>query len=735
MWVASSMLWAQETADSVATDSVATKEVQLEGVTVKAARVVKMVDGMKVFPSQAQLEASADGYSLLQKLSLPGIRVDEAMRTITAPEMIGSVQVRINDVPASTQDLLSLEMGTVQSIDFITSPGLRYGDGVAYVIDIHVLRPISGYVVGGEVLQAVNRRHNSDNVYLRMNRGKSEFSFNYDFGWTDFRGYRSEGTTDYALADGTTASVINRTFSYKNPFISNGLSAKYSLAEDEKYLFLATLSQSFGNSPSNHAEKEVIQPLSTDTVTTQSKDRTGTTQLDLYFNLHLPHAQTLTANAVGTYVGSRYGYSYDAVSPYIYNVRGRTYSLTSEWLYENRFKPFTFSVGFKQHQQYLGNEYTGDLLKDNPLHNSGQYLYAQLRGKLFGVGYKAGMGVSHVYYSQQGGSFNYWLPRPKVTLNYPLTSSLSLSYDFEMRSSAPRIAQLTDVTQLNERVLLPFALIEELSIGNPTLKTNPDYEHQLRLDYDSRHVTNSFLALYRNCHRTRMQDIARKEDPLCPLDISPVNGESHSESLSLGTLPDGFPSPFTGEGLGRGSLVQYIFSRTNQGSVQMIYLYDYLTLHLIPEKFDLTLYGNFLRCFNFGDHYTHLRNTLMGGFDLNVYLGKFTLSASYDSGWHFLEGEGKGDGGYASYLAVSYRLGKLGSLSLFWQHPFDGDGPENKSELLNRYLHKTVSSRNTDFGNMVSLRLSLHLSHGRRYATEQQTLKNTGVDSGVVKHE
>ena len=109
------MLWAQETAGSVATDwlrraegSVATKEVKLEGVTVKAARVMKTVDGMKVFPSQAQLEASADGYSLLQKLSLPGIRVDEVMRTITAPEMIGSVQVRINDVPASTRDLLSL---------------------------------------------------------------------------------------------------------------------------------------------------------------------------------------------------------------------------------------------------------------------------------------------------------------------------------------------------------------------------------------------------------------------------------------------------------------------------------------------------------------------------------------------------------------------------------------------------------------------------------------------------
>ena len=696
MWVASSMLWAQEAADSVATDSVATKEVQLEGVTVKAARVLKTVDGMKVFPSQKQLETSADGYSLLQKLALPGIHVDELMRTITAPEMIGSVQVRINDVPASTQDMLSLEMETVQSIDFLTSPGLRYGDGVAYVIDIHVLRPNSGYVLGGEVLQSLNRRRNTDNVYLRMNRGKSEFSFNYDFGWTDFRGSRSHSTTDYTLADGTTASVLHRTYSYKNPFISNGISAKYSLAEDEKYLFLATLSQGFGNSPSFHAEKEVIQPLSADTVTTQSKDRNSTTQLDLYFNLHLPHAQTLTANAVGTYVGSRYGYFYDAVSPYIYNVRGRTYSLTSEWIYENRLKPFTLSVGFRQHQQYLSNEYTGDLQKDNPLRDSEQYLYAQLRGKLFGVGYKAGMGVSHVYYSQRGGAFSYWLPRPKVTLNYSLTSSLSLSYDFEMRSSAPRIAQLTDVTQLNVRVLLPSALIEELSIGNPTLKTNPDYEHQLRLDYNSHHVTNSFLALYRNCHRSRMQDIVRQ------------------------TLSDG--------------TTQYIFSRTNQGSVQMIYLYDYLTLHLIPEKFDLTLYSNFLRCFNFGDHYTHLRNTLMGGANLSAYLGRFTLTASYDGGWHFLEGESKGDCGYASYLAVTYRLGKLGSLSLFWQHPFDSNVRENKLELLNCNLHKIVSSYSTDLGNMVSLRLSLHLSRGRKYRTEQQTLKNTSVDSGVLKH-
>lgn len=680
-----------------AADSLVVKELQLEGVAVKAARVVKTVDGIRMFPSQQQLETSPDGYSLMRKLALPGVKVDEAMRTVTAPDMIGSVQVRINDVPASMQDMLSLDMALVQSVDFITSPGLRYGDGVAYVIDIHVLRPKSGYVVGGEVLQSIGRRRNADNVYFRLNRGKSAFSFGYDFGWTDFRGFRIDNTVDYHLPDGLTTTVQNRFLSYKSPQIDNGFSAQYSFAEDEKYFLLATLSRNFSNSPSCCVQKEVLKPLSTDTVTIQNKDRASTTQIDLYFNLHLPHAQTLTANVVGTYVGSRYAYASDAVSPYAYHVRGNTCCFTSEWLYENRFRPFTLAVGFQLHQQYIGNKYIGDLQKDNPLHQSGQYLYAQLQGKLFGVGYRAGMGMSHVYYSQQGCSFSYWLPRPKVMLHYAVSSSFSLRYDFDMRSSAPRIAQLIDVSQVDNRVQLPNTLIETLTVGNPCLKASPDYEHQLSLDYRSRHIVDNFTFFYRNCHRTRMQDIDRQ------------------------VLPDG--------------TTQYILTRTNQGSVQMLYLINNLTLFLLPDVLELNFGTSFLRCFNFGDRYTHLRNTLMGSADLHAYLGRFTLSAGYDSGWRFLEGESKGDGGVSASLSASYRLSKLGSLSLFWQHPFDRNVCQSRGELLNRYLHSVSTYHSTDLGNMILLRLSFNLSHGRRYATEQKTLQNTHVDTGVVRHE
>ena len=689
---ASIVLFAQEeVVDSVQTE----KSVELEGVTVKAARVIQTDEGIKVFPTKKQLESSPNGYSLLQKLALPGIRVDEVMHTVSSPELIGSVQVRINDVVAKSEDLLSLDMAMVQSIDFITSPGLRYGEGVAYVIDIRVFRPTGGHVVGGNVLQSLNRRRNADNAYFRINHGKHEFTFDYDFSWTDFRKMQVESQTDYHLPDGTTFSAQRHTLSNKSPHISNSFSLKYSLAEDEKYLFLATLSQGFTHSPSSRNVEEVVTPVATDTVTTHSKDRAATTQLDLYYHLKLPHAQSFTANAVGTFVGSRYRYAHNAVSPYIYNVEGKTYSCTSEAFYENRLKPFTLSVGAKVHQQYIGNEYTGDLLKNNPLRESGQYLYTQLRGKLFGFNYRAGMGLSHVYYSQQGSSFSYWLPRPNVMLNRQFTPSFSMRYVFDLRTSVPRIAYLTDVVQLNERVLMPTGVIEERTVGNPSIRTTPVYEQTLSATYNSKRMANNFTFFYRNCHHTYMQDFTRE-----------VEGD-----------------------------VSFTSSRTNQRSIQMIYLTDYLTLHLIPEVLDFSLNGSFLRCFNFGDNYTHLRNTFMGGADLQAYLGKFTLSAHYDSGWRFLEGESKGDQSYSSYLSASYQLGKWGDLSLYWQHPFDSHPRTERAELLNRYLHKTYTSHNPDLGNMISLNLSVRLSHGRKYQTEQKTLQNTAVDAGVVKQE
>ena len=88
----------------------------LQEVTIQSSKIVQRVDGQTIYPTRQQLECSTNGYSLLSKLTLPHLRIDPVMHTITTLSNLGSVQVRINDIVASKEDLLALDMKAVQHI-------------------------------------------------------------------------------------------------------------------------------------------------------------------------------------------------------------------------------------------------------------------------------------------------------------------------------------------------------------------------------------------------------------------------------------------------------------------------------------------------------------------------------------------------------------------------------------------------------------------------------------------
>ena len=138
------------------------KSVELKEVTVKAARVINKIDGQLIVPSEAQRKAAADGYSLLGKVALPHIRVDEVMHTVTSLMNNGTVQLRLNGVLAGREELLSLDPKLVKSIDFIDNPGIRYGEGIAYVIDIRTQREAGGYTVGADLTHTLTARNSND---------------------------------------------------------------------------------------------------------------------------------------------------------------------------------------------------------------------------------------------------------------------------------------------------------------------------------------------------------------------------------------------------------------------------------------------------------------------------------------------------------------------------------------------------------------------------------------------
>ena len=114
------MLWALISCAEISAQEiqkVSNDSIALQEVVVKAARVVNKEDGKLIFPSDIQKQRSFSGFSLLGKLALPHIRVDEAGRSISATDHKGEVQIRINGILANMHDVQMLDVASIMSVD------------------------------------------------------------------------------------------------------------------------------------------------------------------------------------------------------------------------------------------------------------------------------------------------------------------------------------------------------------------------------------------------------------------------------------------------------------------------------------------------------------------------------------------------------------------------------------------------------------------------------------------
>ena len=182
-----------------ASDSVSLKEV-----VVKGERVMNRDNTLRLLPTQEQKESSTTGYSLLSRLALPYVTVDEVAKSITVPPNMGQLQVRINDIVADRRDLTALDPKTVRSVDFIQNPGVRYGQGVTFVVNIVTSKPEFGYTVGAELMQTLTSERTNGEAFAKLNHGKSELGVHYSFGFDDMKKLEYEETVDYLMPDNST---------------------------------------------------------------------------------------------------------------------------------------------------------------------------------------------------------------------------------------------------------------------------------------------------------------------------------------------------------------------------------------------------------------------------------------------------------------------------------------------------------------------------------------------------
>ena len=657
------------------------KTIELGEVEIKAAKVIHKPDGQIIYPTETQKNASHSGYSILQKLSLPNIRVDEVSQSLSAIDGRGSIQLRINGIIVGREEMLALSPGSISRIDFIDNPGVRYGEGIAYVINILTRRADSGYTVGIDLAQALTAKSGNDLIYGKWNAGNSELSLSYNFGYKDFKGNRTDETAHYRLTDGSVRTIGRNDIASRSRSLSNGLQLKYNLADSADYVFQASLNAGFSHVPDNYNRKQIQEGNEEYLATQRERNRSSSPVLDLYFFKQLTSRQSLTLNAVGTYIATSLRSSYDEGAPYAYQVEGKTYSLMSEAVYENRLKPFTFTAGANYMQKYTKNKYTGDVNSVNPMHNRSVYAFAEIKGKLGPIRYVAGVGGSYLDYRQQAHDYQYWLFRPKASVAYNPVQAVQLKYDFQISEHVSRVAMISNTSIRNNSM--------EWTLGNPDIRPNREQAHTFQVSYTHPRFQSFVQAYGKRCHQPNMATYIRTEDN------------------------------------------RFVYTQLNQKEIDVLNLMLYANGWIVPDKLSIALSGTLFRCFNFGEDYTHCKTFYSGTASVQAYLGKLTLSAFMDSGFRFLEGETEGFNGSFVSLNASYRYKNL-NLSLAWQQPFRNRYKQFQSDVYNRYVRKTTALHCRDLGNFVSLNIAWKFSQGRAYKDvrrniEQKADKDTGI--------
>ncbi len=658
------------------------KTVTLDEVTVKGTKVVSKVDGQIIYPTDAQKSASNNGYSLLQKLSLPNLRIDNVTHSISTIDNRGGVQIRINGIIVGKEEMLALDPKLIGKVDFIDNPGVRYGEDIAYVVNIVTKRNDTGYTLGTDVTSLLTTWQGDGMVYGKWNSGKSEFSASYDFSGNKSNGSEVKETGDYTLNDGSIRTIERNDVETLRKGLTHNVKLTYNYADSTAYVFQVSLSDNIGNEPGNYSIKDVIDGGVHHTATYRNSSRSNSPVLDLYLFRQFTPRQSITANAVGTYIKTNTSDYFDEGIPYKYDVKGRTASALTEVIYENKLKPFDFSAGLNYRYKYTKNDYLGDAYALTEMNNNNLYGFGEIKGMLKNFRYSLGLGVSYIHYNQNEHNYDFWTFRPKASLAYNFKNGMQLSYTLDMGDRASRIAMINDATIMTNSM--------EYIVGNPSLKPSRDMDHSLRLSYNNQRWSTFIDGFYRYCYKPNMAHYERTADD------------------------------------------KFIYTQINQKEIDLLHIAAYASYWILQEKLQASVYGGMQRCFNYGNDYSHFYTSWFCMGSITAYLGKFTLQGYIDNGNRFLEGESKGYNGAYSILKAAYSWCDW-QFSLSWANPFKSNYKSYEKELLNRNLYKHTIGYSKDSGNLVTLNVSWRLSRGSKHKSAEKKINLRDTDNGIIK--
>lgn len=665
------------------------KSIQLNEVSIVADRNVFTTDKQSIYPSEQQTETSSGGLDLLKKLPIPLLVVNPITRTISSLDPLGGVALFINDIPADANDIAIIDPKQIKRVEIIRNPGLKYGVNLAIAINLVLKQARNGVVLGVNTTNSAKITNGYNNIYATYNNKNSQLSINQSENYQNYSCLSSDDLRQYLLPNEIWHTVYTRSLSTRILSATHGTTLKYNITHPDKYVFQIQGYMNIQRNPKQNSMFLVSETGKNDyTYHTRSKDQYNSPALNLYFKKYLPHQQHLVLNMVGTYIKTNYNYSYeqeDGAFQTSYAINGKKVSFIGEVKYSQGFKWLNLTSGLRSFYSNTGNDYIGSINNETKMMNSNSNAYIQMDGRWKQLSGNVSLSLDDQYYTQDKEKYHKLCFTPQINLNYSLSPTISLGYQFNLASRLPSLAFLNDIIIQKDQW--------ERRVGNPFLKPFNHIENSIRATYYKNNLYAMLNVTYASNKNAIMPTITRTE----------IDGQI-----------------FFDDGV------------QNQRDMNQFVLMAYLRYAAFNNRLIVSGSGNYNLFHAKSDLFTNKRGFFYGNFSLESYLGKFYLSAGISSRYNSLFAETVWYNEYSSSLSATYSLKNL-KVGLTWEQPFQHGGTNNRVETFNNVVHKVVKNRNMEAGNNILITISWHWNHGIKSKTQEAELDNKDADAGILK--
>ncbi len=674
----------------------------LQEVTVEAASVHHKTDRLLYMPTAIQRRMADNGMTLLQAMQLPRIDVNPVENSIKTSGG-ESVQLRINGVEATTQELLAIQPKDVVRIEYHTMPGLRYGNAAAVLDYIVKRRDAGGEVMAnmtnGLTMAGIGNYFVSGKTYC----GKSSWSAlgnweRRDLKWTR-ENYETFHLNDRTIETREIGKPTN--VRYDNAFLQLG----YSYANGDKSLLNITLRDRIDREPAGFENRDsrVYTEEGVNEISDHLSSRQNSPSLDIYYHVALPHNQHLYLDLLGTYIGSRSERRFmsiseeDAATTVIASdTKGRKYSAIGEAIYEKMFKKIKLTAGLKHTQAYTNNRYSvpegNNSLPDTDetrlsFRSAETYAFAELQQQIGQVGYTVGMGVMRTYNRQGREKQEKYIMRPSVTLTWQPATQLFLRLNSYVSAYSPSLASLSAVTQGIDTY--------QARRGNPALKTVTYCSNSLTVSWQSKPVSIDVYTRYSYDHH-------------------PTMGETLLEDNTIIRTEDN----------------QRGFHRLCVDGNLRIRPFCNSTSEL-GKSVSITLTPFFNRYISQGNQYTHTHSNigLRGG--MMAMWHHWLMSADIKTSRHELWGENLKYEEATHTAVIGYRTQRW-SANLIMINPFVKHYSQ-KQEDLSSFAPNRRLAYSDDVSRTLMLNVSINLNFGKQHKQTDKRINNDDTDAGILR--